>query len=73
MTVWTETEAEKIILEGKKATGLIGKHNVTNSQSTEVSREFRISANIEIILSAGALSSPTLLMLRCVALDRRSH
>ena len=68
--MWTESEVEKIIIESKKATGLIGKRHTNEGQSTEIPLEFRIRANIEGILSAGALSSPKLLMLRYAALQR---
>lgn len=68
--MWTETEVEKIVIENKVVNGLIGKRYITDGQSTELLHEFRISANIEVILSAGALSSPKLLMLRCVAFER---
>ena len=54
LTVWTKTMAEKIILEGKKATGIRVKRK---------GQIIELKANKEVILSGGAINSPQLLML----------
>ncbi len=54
LTVWTHSKAQKIIMTGNKATGLIVKRG---------KEEVEIKACKEIILSGGAINSPQLLML----------
>lgn len=69
MTVWTETEVGQVIIEGKEAVGVAGNRYVIENGTTKLASEFRVVGNVEIIISAGALSSPQLLMLRYVAMD----
>ncbi|WP_223787947.1 GMC family oxidoreductase [Marinicella meishanensis] len=54
LTVWTKTMALKVLLTGKRATGLLvkkGRHVI------------ELAAKQEVILSGGAINSPQLLML----------
>jgi choline dehydrogenase-like flavoprotein len=69
VTLWAESEVEQIIIEGKRALGVIGERHAAHSGATKVPTKFRVLGNIEIIISAGAISSPQLLMLRYVAVD----
>ena len=54
LTVKTNTNTRKIIFEGKRATGIVINHEGV---------EGKVFANREIILSAGAINSPKILML----------
>jgi choline dehydrogenase len=52
VTVWTRTEAERLIFDGRRATGV----EVTRPGGTE-----RVEAGREVIVAAGAVASPLLL------------
>ena len=54
LTVVTDAQVDKVIVEGKRAVGV----QYTNGDGT-----VRLEANREVLLSAGALQSPQLLML----------
>lgn len=54
LTIWTKTLALKVLLEGKKATGMLLERN---------GKQVEVQANKEVILSGGAINSPQLLML----------
>ena len=54
LTVWTQSYCQKVVLEGKKAKGIVVNKN---GKSVEV------VAQKEVILSAGAINSPHILML----------
>jgi choline dehydrogenase len=54
LTVWTKTMAEKVLLDGKQASGLVVRKG---------GRSIEVKANKEVILSGGAINSPQLLML----------
>ncbi|KAH8811291.1 glucose dehydrogenase [Xylogone sp. PMI_703] len=62
VTLWSETQAEKLEIAESKVTGVIVRKQASDEKSPGTSR-IRVTANIEVILSAGALSSPKLLML----------
>jgi choline dehydrogenase-like flavoprotein len=66
LTVLTRALAERITLEGNRATGLILQHNL---------RRLHLKARREVILSAGAFGSPHLLMLSGIGPEDelRSH
>jgi choline dehydrogenase len=53
LTVWTHTRARKVVLQGKRATGVEVDHQ---------GKLLTVKANREVILSAGAYHSPQLLM-----------
>lgn len=63
VTVWAESEVRHMDIEGQRASKVTG-IRYTGDEAGRKAEEFRVSANIEIILSAGALFSPKLLMLR---------
>jgi len=60
LTVWTKTLAQKVILDGHKATGLLVKKG---------GDLLEIKANKEVILSGGAINSPQLLMLSGIGIS----
>ena len=66
LTVITHARAERLVLEGKRATGVVIRHR---------GRRRQIGARREVILSAGAFGSPHLLMLSGIgpADELRAH
>jgi choline dehydrogenase len=54
LTIWTKSMAQKVLFDGKKATGLLIKKG---------RKQLEVKANKEVILSGGAINSPQLLML----------
>ncbi|RMJ19259.1 hypothetical protein CDV36_001102 [Fusarium kuroshium] len=62
VTLWTESEVHHIEIEGQRASRATGIRH-SGDERDRKAFEFRVSANVEIILSAGALFSPKLLML----------
>ena len=54
LTVWTKARVLRLIMDGKRVTGVEVEHK---------GRNLKVSANREVILSAGAYHSPQLLML----------
>ncbi len=54
LTLWTHAQALRLTLEGKRVTGLVVRHQ---------GRDVTVTANREVILSAGAVNSPHLLQL----------
>jgi choline dehydrogenase len=54
LTIWTDTLAERILFEGKRAVGLL---------CSQGSARFRPRARREVIVAAGAVNSPQLLKL----------
>ena len=54
LTVWTEAEAERLIVEGGRVTGLVLRHRDERKE---------VRAGREVILAAGAVNSPHLLQL----------
>ncbi|KAI8725418.1 GMC-OxRdtase-N domain-containing protein [Fusarium sp. LHS14.1] len=62
VTVWTESEVHHIDIVKQRASKITGIRYVGDGPDRMAS-EFRASANVEIILSAGVLFSPKLLML----------
>lgn len=63
VTVWTESEVHHIDIEEQRASRVTG-IRYFGGESGRKAEGFRVSANVETILSAGALFSPKLLMLR---------
>ncbi|KAI8669490.1 GMC-OxRdtase-N domain-containing protein [Fusarium keratoplasticum] len=62
VTVWTESEVHHIDIEEQRASRVTG-IRYFGGESGRKAEGFRVSANVETILSAGALFSPKLLML----------
>ncbi|RSL89643.1 hypothetical protein CDV31_015837 [Fusarium ambrosium] len=62
VTVWTESEVHRIEIVEQRASRVTGIRYSGGGSGRKVG-EFRASAKVEIILSAGALFSPKLLML----------
>ncbi|KAF5007783.1 hypothetical protein FDECE_5907 [Fusarium decemcellulare] len=63
VTIWTESEVHHIDIESGRASSVTGiSHQL--GVGGEENAAFRVRANVEVILSAGALFSPKLLMLR---------
>ncbi|RSL55913.1 hypothetical protein CEP54_009122 [Fusarium duplospermum] len=61
-TVWTESEVHHIDMVKKRAPGVTGIRHSGDGLDRKA-EEFRAAASVEVILSAGALFSPKLLML----------
>ncbi|KAF4459475.1 glucose dehydrogenase [Fusarium albosuccineum] len=63
VTIWTESKVHHIDIENGRASSVTG---IRHQLDTDVEENgpFRVRANDEVILSAGALFSPKLLMLR---------
>lgn len=62
-TVWAESEVHNIDIVERRASRITG-IRYSGDGAGRMASEFRVSANVEIILCAGALFSPKLLMLR---------